>query len=101
MEEPVAKLVVGELAGSGEMSAVAGWDEEPLGRALVFRLWPARVLRVVGDSLLAAELRRLLRVGAAPGGTCIRCRPDTPRFTYSLGRCIACPAATGSTTCWS
>ena len=49
------------------MSAVAGWDDEPLGRALVFRLWPARSLHVVGDSPLAAEFRRLLTAGAVPG----------------------------------
>ena len=61
------RIVVSDLAGSGETSAVAGWDKEPLGRALVFRLWPARVLHVVGDSPLTAELRRLLTAGAAPG----------------------------------
>ena len=61
------RILVSELAGSGETSALAGWDEEPLGSALVFRLWPARVLHVVGDSLLAAEFRRLLTAGAAPG----------------------------------
>ena len=48
------------------MSAAAGWDDEP-GRALVFRLWPARSLHVVGDSPLAAEFRRLLTAGAVPG----------------------------------
>lgn len=61
------RIVVSELAGSGETSAVAWWDEEPLGRALMFRLWPARVLHVVGDSLLAGEFRRLITAGAAPG----------------------------------
>jgi Sigma-70, region 4 len=61
------RIVVSELAGSRQTSAAAGWDDEPLGRALVFRSWPARVLHVVGDSLLAAEFRRLLTSGAAPG----------------------------------
>ena len=49
------------------MSAVAGWDDEPLGHALVFRLWPAQVLHVVGASPLAAEFRRLITAGAVPG----------------------------------
>jgi hypothetical protein len=61
------RLVLSGLAGSGETSAVAGWGDQPLGRALVFRVWPARVLHVVGDSPLAAEFRRLLAAGAAPG----------------------------------
>ena len=38
-----------------------------LGRALVFRLWPARLLHVVGESPLVAEFRRLITAGAAPG----------------------------------
>ena len=46
---------------------MAGWEEEPLGRALVFRLWPARCLHVVGDRPLAAEFRRLVTAGAVPG----------------------------------
>ncbi len=49
------------------MSVVAGWDDEPLGHALVFRLWPARSLHIVGASPLAAEFRRLLTAGAVPG----------------------------------
>jgi Sigma-70, region 4 len=61
------RIVISGLAGSGQVSAVAGWDGEPLGRALVFRLWPARVLHVVGDSPLAAEFRRRLTSGAVPG----------------------------------
>jgi Sigma-70, region 4 len=61
------RIVISGLTGSGEVSAMAGWGEEPLGRVLVFRLWPARVLHVVGDSPLAAEFRRLLTAGAAPG----------------------------------
>jgi Sigma-70, region 4 len=61
------RMIVRELAGSGQTSAVAGWDEEPPGRVLVFRSWPARVLHVVGDSPLAAEFRRLVTAGAAPG----------------------------------
>jgi hypothetical protein len=48
-------------------SVVAGWKEEPLGRALVFRLWPARRLHAVGDSPLAAEFRQLVTAGAVPG----------------------------------
>jgi hypothetical protein len=61
------QIIVRELAGSGRTFAVAGWDEEPLGRAPVFRVWPARMLHVVGDSPLAAEFRCLLTAGAVPG----------------------------------
>jgi hypothetical protein len=61
------RIVISALAGPREVSVVAGWDEEPLGRALVFRLWPARVLHVVGDSPLAGEFRRLIAAGAVPG----------------------------------
>ena len=61
------RIVVSELAGSSPTSAVAGWNEEPLGRVLVFRSWPARALHVVGDSPLADEFRRLITAGAAPG----------------------------------
>ena len=50
------------------MSAiVAGAQDEPLGRALVFWLRPARLLHVVGDSPLAGEFRRLLTAGEVPG----------------------------------
>jgi hypothetical protein len=65
--EQQLRLVISSLAGPDEMSAIAGWDHEPLGRALVFRLWPARTLHVVGDSPLAAEFRRLIMAGAASG----------------------------------
>ena len=44
------------------MPVVAGWKDEPLGQTLVFRLWPARSLHVVGDSPLAAEFRWLIAV---------------------------------------
>jgi len=60
-------IVISALARPGEMSVVAGWEDEGLGRALVFRLWPVRALHVVGDSALAAEFRRLLAAGAVPG----------------------------------
>ena len=49
------------------MSVVAGSQDEPLGRALVFRLRPARSLHIVGDSPLAADFRRLLTAGEVPG----------------------------------
>jgi hypothetical protein len=65
--EQQLRLVIISLAGPDEMYAAAGWDHEPLGRALVFRLWPARVLHVVGDSPLTAGFRRLIMAGAAPG----------------------------------
>jgi Sigma-70, region 4 len=65
--EQQLRLLISALAGPDEMSAIAEWDHEPLGRALVFRLWPARTLHVVGDSPLAAEFRRLIMAGAAPG----------------------------------
>jgi hypothetical protein len=60
-------MVVSALARPGEMSVVAGSQDEPLGEALVFRLWPARSLHVVGDSPLAAEFRRLVTAGTALG----------------------------------
>jgi len=59
------RIVISALAGPREVSVVAGWDEEPLGRALVFRLWPARVLHVVGDSPLAGEYRPLHRLSGS------------------------------------
>ncbi len=65
--EQQLRTVIIALAGPAETSAVAGWDGEPLGRALVFRLWPARLLHVVGDSPLAVEFRRLIAAGAVPG----------------------------------
>jgi hypothetical protein len=61
------RTVLSALTRPGHMSATAGWEDEALGHALVFRLWPARVLHVVGGSLLASEFRRLLAVGAVPG----------------------------------
>ncbi len=65
--EQQLRTVIGALTGPAGTSAVAGWDDQPLGRALVFRLWPAWSLHVVGDSPLAAEFRRLITTGAAPG----------------------------------
>jgi hypothetical protein len=65
--EQQLRQVISALTGPAEMSAAAGWDDEPLGRALVFRPWPARLLHVVGDSPLAAEFRRLITAGAVPG----------------------------------
>jgi Sigma-70, region 4 len=50
------------------MSAiVAGSQDEPLGRALMFWMRPARLLHVVGDSPLAGKFRRLLTAGEVPG----------------------------------
>jgi len=65
--EQQLRLVISALAGPADTSVVAGWKDEPLGQALVFRLWPARSLHVVGDSPLAAEFRRLIAAGAVPG----------------------------------
>jgi hypothetical protein len=67
-ETPEQKLqaIVGQLSRPIESSACAGSKYEPLGRALIFRL-AARSLHVVGDSPLAAEFRRLVTAGAAPG----------------------------------
>ena len=65
--EQQLRIVISSLAGPAEIPVIAGWKDEPLGRALVFRLWPARALHVVGDSPLAAEFRRLITAGAAPG----------------------------------
>lgn len=55
------------LTHAGSLSASAGSNYEPGGRALVFRPWPARSLHVVGDSPLAAEFRRLLTAGEVLG----------------------------------
>lgn len=67
-ETPEQKLqaVVSHLLRAVEGSARAGSKYEPLGDALVFRL-AAQSLHVVGDSLLAAEFRRLVAAGAVPG----------------------------------
>ena len=54
------RTVTRALARPDEMSVVAGWQDERLGRALMFRSWPARLLHVEGDSPLAAEFRRPL-----------------------------------------
>ena len=61
------RQVISALAGPGKVSAAAGRDDEPLGRALVFRPWPARSLHIVGDSPLATEFRRLLTAGTVHG----------------------------------
>jgi Sigma-70, region 4 len=68
-QRPEQKLqaIAGSLTQAGCLSAYAGSKYDPLGRALVFRPWPARSLHVVGDSPLAAEFRRLLAAGAVPG----------------------------------
>jgi Sigma-70, region 4 len=65
--EQKLRITISALAGPREVSVVAGWDDEPMGRALVFRVRPARVLHVVGDSPLAGEFRRLITAGAVPG----------------------------------
>ena len=68
-ETPEQKLreIVSHLSRPGERSAGAGSEHDPLGRARVFRPWPARSLHVVGESPLAAEFRRLITAGAVPG----------------------------------
>src|SRR5580698_7818195 len=95
------RTVISALTRPGHMSVTAGWEDEALESALVFRLWPARVLHVVGDSPQAADFRRFLAAGADPGWDLHRSRPGTPRCTCSPGRCTACRAATGSATCWN
>jgi hypothetical protein len=65
--EEQLRTVIGALTRPGHMSATAGWEDEALGHALVFRLWPARVLHVVGDSPLPSKFRRLLAAGSVPG----------------------------------
>src|SRR5690242_5101966 len=68
-QPPEQKLlaIAESLARAGSLSASAGSKSDPLGRALVFRPWPARSLHIVGDSPLADEFRRLLAAGAVPG----------------------------------
>jgi hypothetical protein len=61
------RTVVARLSRALELSAWAGTDDQPMGRVLVFRPWPARALHVVGQSPLAGEFRRLITSGAAPG----------------------------------
>jgi len=65
--EQKLQAIAESLAHSGSLSAYAGSGSGQMGRALVFRPWPARSLHVVGDSPLAAEFRRLLTAGAVPG----------------------------------
>lgn len=59
--------MVARLSRAHELSASAGTDDQPMGRVLVFRPWPARALHVVGQGPLAGEFRRLITSGAAPG----------------------------------
>jgi hypothetical protein len=68
-QPPEQKLqaIAQSLTQAGRLSAYAGSKYEPMGRALVFRPWPARSLHVVGDSALAHGFRRLLAAGAVPG----------------------------------
>jgi hypothetical protein len=65
--EQQLQAIAESLTQAGRLSAHAGSKYDPLGRAVVFRPWPARSLHVVGDSPLAAEFRRLLTAGAVPG----------------------------------
>jgi hypothetical protein len=65
--EQQLRAIAESLTRAGGCAASAGSKYEPMGRALVFRPWPARSLHVVGDSPLAAEFRRLLAAGAVPG----------------------------------
>src|SRR5690349_5185163 len=68
-QPPEQKLqaIAQSLTQAGRLSGYAGSKYDPLGRALVFRPWPARSLHIVGDSPLADEFRRLLAAGAIPG----------------------------------
>jgi hypothetical protein len=50
-----------------QLSCSARLRSGDVGTAVVFRAWPARSLHVVGVSPLAAELRRLIAAGEAPG----------------------------------
>jgi len=65
--EQELQAIADSLTRAGDWSASAGSQYEPLGRAPVFRPWPARSLHVVGESPLAAEFRRLLTAGSVPG----------------------------------
>jgi hypothetical protein len=65
--EEQLRMVVARLSRGLDLSASAGTDYQPMGRVLVFRPWPARLLHVVGNSPLAGEFRRLITAGAAPG----------------------------------
>jgi hypothetical protein len=65
--EQELQAIAESLTRAGCLSASAGSKYDPVGRALVFRPWPARSLHVVGDSPLADEFRRLLAAGAVPG----------------------------------
>jgi hypothetical protein len=65
--EQKLRAIAESLTRAGSLSAYAGSKYDPLGRALVFRPWPAQSLHIVGDSALAAEFRRLLTAGAVPG----------------------------------
>jgi hypothetical protein len=65
--EQQLRAIAESLTRAGGCAASAGSKYEPMGRAMVFRPWPARSLHVVGDSPLAAEFRRLLAAEAVPG----------------------------------
>lgn len=68
--------MVAQLSRGFDLSASAGTDYQPLGRVLVFRPGPARLLHVVGDSPLAGEFRRLITAGAVPGWELYPVPPD-------------------------
>jgi hypothetical protein len=65
--EEQLRIVVARLSGGFDLSASAGTGHQPLGRVLVFRPSPARLLHVVGNSPLAGEFRRLITAGTVPG----------------------------------
>lgn len=65
--EQKLRAIAQSLTQAGRLSAYAGSKSDLMRRALVFRLWPAQSLHIVGDSPLADEFRRLLAAGAIPG----------------------------------
>ena len=61
------RSAVSELSDAQQRTYWARLRSGDPGRAVVFRVWPARSLHVAGESALAAELRKLLAAGEQPG----------------------------------
>lgn len=59
--------IVNDLGSSRELWVSAGSRGGQWGYAHACRIPPGRILHVVGDSLMAVQLRELLTAGAAPG----------------------------------